>query len=260
MGRVEGKVAIVTGAASGMGKADAIRLAEEGASVVLTDLNEEAGQAVADSIGEKALFIRHDVSDEAQWEAVVARTVEHFGKLNILVNNAGFLTMGSVVDTDLETWRKVMAVNSDGVFLGCKHGLPAIEASGGGSIINMSSVAALLGMSYVAAYCASKGAVAALTKSVALYCRERENKVRCNSIHPDGVKTPMVVKVATGNETPSQEEVDAMDNRGYMCEPVDIANMVLYLASDESWFVNGAEMLIDNAAVVTPPTSSSTGH
>ncbi|MEM0954150.1 MAG: glucose 1-dehydrogenase [Pseudomonadota bacterium] len=260
MGRVEGKVAIVTGAASGMGKADAIRLAEEGARVVLTDLNEADGRAVAESIGDNALFMRHDVSDEAQWETVVARTVEHFGGLNILVNNAGFISIGSVVDTELEAWRKLMAVNSDGVFLGCKHALPAIEASGGGSIINMSSVAALHGMSFVAAYSASKGAVAALTKSVAVYCRERENGVRCNSIHPDGVKTPMVIKVATGQETATQDEVDAIDNKGYMCEPSDIANLVLYLASDESWFVNGAEMLIDNAATVTPPTSSSTGH
>ncbi len=260
MGRVQGKVAIITGAASGMGKADAIRLAEEGASVVLTDLNEAAGQAVADSIGEQAMFIKHDVSDEAQWQAVVAATVDRFGRLDILVNNAGMLMVGTVVDTDLDSWRKMFSVNCDGVFLGCKHALPAIEASGGGSIINMSSVAALHGMSFVAAYSASKGAVAALTKSVALLCRERENRVRCNSIHPDGVKTPMVVKVATGNETATQEEVDAMDDKGYMCEPIDIANLVLYLASDESWFVNGAEMLIDNAATATPPTSSSTGH
>ncbi len=254
MGRVQDKVAIVTGAASGMGRADAIRLAEEGARVLLTDLNEADGQAVADQIGDTALFMRHDVTDESQWEAVVARAVEHFGRLDILVNNAGLMAMGSPVDTDLESWRKIFAVNTEGVFLGCKHALPAIEASGdGGSIINMSSVAALQGMSYIAAYSASKGAVMALTKSVALYCRERSNGIRCNSIHPDGVKTPMVVKVAFGKDTATQEEVDSMGADGSMCEPVDIANLVVYLASDESWFMNGSELRMDNAATISPP-------
>ena len=168
--------------------------------------------------------------------------------------DAGLMMMGSVVDTELDDWRKTFAVNSEGVFLGCKHALPAIEASGdGGAIINMSSVAALQGMSFIAAYSASKGAVQALTKSVALYCRERKNGIRCNSIHPDGVKTPMVVKVATGKDTATQEEVDAMGQDGSMCEPEDIANLVLYLASDESWFVNGAELRMDNAATIAPP-------
>ena len=254
MNRVQGKVAIVTGAASGMGRADAILLAAEGAQVVLTDLNEKDGQAVADGIGESALFIRHDVTDEANWVAVIEQTLDHFGRLDILVNNAGLMTMGSVVDTELDNWRKTNAVNSEGVFLGCKHAIPAMEASGGGSIINMSSVAALHGMSYIAAYSASKGAVAALTRSVALYCREQGKGIRCNSIHPDGVKTPMVVKVATGKDTATQEEIDAFGEAVPMCEPSDIANLVLYLASDESGFVNGAEMVIDNAATITPPT------
>ena len=254
MGRVEGKVAIVTGAASGMGRADAIRLAEEGARVVLTDLNETDGQAVAESIGDAARFVRHDVSDEAQWKSVVDYTVSEFGGLDILVNNAGIIMLGSVVDADLDAWRKTFAVNAEGVFLGCKYALPAMEAAGnGGSIINMSSVAALQGMSYLAAYSASKGAVMALTKSVALYCRERKNGIRCNSIHPDGVKTPMVVKVATGKDTATDEEVNAMGQDGSMCEPVDIANLVLYLAGDESWFVNGAEIRMDNAATISPP-------
>ncbi len=255
MNRVEGKVAIVTGAASGMGKADALLLASEGAKVVLTDLNETDGQAVAEQIGADAIFVRHDVTDEDNWQQVVATTLESFGRLDILVNNAGMMTMGSVVDTDLETYRKTNAVNNEGVFLGCKHAIPAMEKSdGGGSIINMSSVAALHGMSFIAAYSASKGAVAGLTKSVALYCREQGNGVRCNSIHPDGVKTPMVVKVATGNDTATQEEIDALGAAVPMCEPEDIAKLVLYLASDESGFVNGAQMVIDNAATITPPT------
>ncbi len=255
MDRVKGKVAIVTGAASGMGRADAIVLAAEGAQVVLTDLNEADGQAVADSIGENAIFIHHDVTSEDNWVAVIQQTLEHFGRLDILVNNAGMMAMGSVVDTDLDSYRRINAVNNEGVFLGCKHAIPAMEKSGdGGSIINMSSVAALHGMSYIAGYSASKGAVAGLTKSVALYCREQNNRIRCNTIHPDGVKTPMVVKVLSGNDTATQEEIDALASAVPMCEPEDIAAMVLYLASDESHFVNGAQMLIDNAATITPPT------
>ncbi len=255
MDRVKGKVAIVTGAASGMGRADAIVLAAEGAQVVLTDINEADGQAVADSIGENAIFIHHDVTSEDNWVAVIQQTLEHFGRLDILVNNAGMMAMGSVVDTDLDSYRRINAVNNEGVFLGCKHAIPAMEKSGdGGSIINMSSVAALHGMSYIAGYSASKGAVAGLTKSVALYCREQNNRIRCNTIHPDGVKTPMVVKVLSGNDTATQEEIDALASAVPMCEPEDIAAMVLYLASDESHFVNGAQMLIDNAATITPPT------
>lgn len=255
MDRVKGKVAIVTGAASGMGKADAQQLALEGAHVVLTDLNEKDGTAVAEAIGANALFIRHDVTDEDNWRAVIEKTLEHFGRLDILVNNAGLMTMGSVVDADLESYRLTNAVNNEGVFLGCKHAIPAMEKSdGGGSIINMSSVAALHGMSFIAAYSASKGAVAGLTKSVALYCREQGNSIRCNSIHPDGVKTPMIAKVFSGQETATQEEIDAIAQAVPMCEPGDIAKLVLYLASDESNFVNGAQMVIDNAATITPPT------
>lgn len=253
MGRVAGKVAIVTGGASGMGKADAILLAREGASVVIADLNEADGQVVAQSIGENALFLRLDVSDEDNWKTVIAATVEKFGRLDILVNNAGMILLGNIVDTELADWRKINAVNSDGVFLGCKHAIPVMAETGGGSIINMSSVAAIHGQSFVAAYTASKGAVRSLTKSIAMFCKEQKNGIRCNSIHPDGVKTPMVVKVAMGKDFATQEDLDEVGNYGNMCEPEDIANLVLYLASDESGFVNGSEMLIDNCATITPP-------
>ena len=253
MGRVEGKVAIITGAASGMGRADAILLAQQGAKVVLADLNDTDGQAAAEEIGENAIYLHLDVSNEENWISVIAQTVETFGGLDILVNNAGMMTLGNVVDTELDAYRKTNAVNNEGVFLGCKHAIPAMTRRGGGSIINMSSVAALHGMSFFAAYSASKGAVKALTKSVAMYCKEQNNGIRCNSIHPDGVKTPMVAKVATGKETATQEEIDEVGKLGNMCEPSDIANLVLYLASDESGFVTGAEMVIDNAATITPP-------
>ncbi len=253
MGRVAGKVAIITGAASGMGKADAQLLAEEGAKVVLADLDDAQGQAVADELGESAMYLHLDVTDEENWKSVVAQTVKTFGRLDILVNNAGMMTLGNVVDADLESYRKTNAVNNEGVFLGCKHAIPAMADSGGGSIINMSSVAALHGMSFFAAYSASKGAVKALTKSVAMYCKEQKNGVRCNSVHPDGVKTPMVAKVATGKDTATEQEIEEVGKLGNMCEPSDIASLVLYLASDESGFVNGAEMVIDNAATITPP-------
>ncbi|MCR9105023.1 MAG: glucose 1-dehydrogenase [Gammaproteobacteria bacterium] len=253
MGRVEGKVAIVTGAASGMGKADALLLAREGASVVVTDMNATDGQAVADSIGGKAVFMTLNVTDEDNWKQVISSTLEVFGRLDILVNNAGMIALGSIVDTELADWRKINAVNSDGVFLGCKHAIPAMAASGGGSIVNMSSVAAIHGQSFVAAYTASKGAVRALTKNVAMFCKEQKNGIRCNSVHPDGVKTPMVVKVATGKDTATQEDLDRLNGLDNMCEPEDVANLVLFLASDESRFINGAEMLIDNASTITPP-------
>ena len=253
MGRVAGKVAIVTGAASGMGKADAELLAREGARVVLADLNEADGKAVADAIGEAAVFMRLDVTDEENWRSVVAATLEQFGRLDILVNNAGMIALGSIVDTDLASWRQINAVNSDGVFLGCKHAIPAMAETGGGSSITMSSVAAIHGQSFVAAYTASKGAVRALTKSIAMFCKEQKNGIRCNSVHPDGVKTPMVVKVATGKDTATQEEIDELGRVTNMCDPEDVANLVLFLASEESRFINGAEMLIDDASTITPP-------
>ncbi|SRR6056297_1018436 len=253
MGRVEGKVAIVTGAASGMGKADAILLAAEGARVVLADLNEADGAAAAAAIGSNALFLRLDVTDEDNWKTVIEKTLETFGRLDILVNNAGMIGLGNVVDTTLEDFRRINAVNSEGVFLGCKHAIPAMAQSGGGSIVNMSSVAAIHGQSFVAAYSASKGAVRGLTKSIAMYCKEQKNGVRCNSVHPDGVKTPMVVKVALGKDTATAEDIEKVGAFGNMCDPEDVANMVLFLASEESRFVTGAEMLIDNGATITPP-------
>tara|TARA_R110001592_G_scaffold363371_1_gene685593 strand:- start:211251 stop:212024 length:774 start_codon:yes stop_codon:yes gene_type:complete len=257
MGRVAGKVAIVTGGASGMGKADAILLAREGARVVIADLNEADGESIAESIGENALFLRLDVTDEDNWKSVIAATVAKFGRLDILVNNAGMILLGNIVDTELADWRRINAVNSEGVFLGCKHAIPVMTKSGGGSIINMSSVAAIHGQSFVAAYTASKGAVRSLTKSIAMYCKEQKNGIRCNSIHPDGVKTPMVVKVALGKDVATQEDLDMVGTFGNMCDPEEIANLVLYLASDESSFVNGSEMLIDNCATITPPQGMS---
>jgi 3(or 17)beta-hydroxysteroid dehydrogenase len=249
MQRVEGKVCIITGAASGIGREDAMLLAREGAKVVLTDLNEEAGRQVAAEIGSNALFIRHDIASESDWQNVVKTTVEQFGRLDVLVNNAAILALGSIEDTTLELWQKVQKINGDGYFLGCKYAIQAMKETGGGSIINMSSVAALGAMPMFCAYSASKGAVAAMTRSIALHCKQQGYRIRCNSVHPDGVNTPMTQALAGGQPIP-QEALD-QDPMNRMAAPRDIANVVLFLAADESRFVNGAEIRVDNAQLIS---------
>jgi 3(or 17)beta-hydroxysteroid dehydrogenase len=249
MGRVQDKVAIVTGAASGVGKADALLLAREGAKVVLTDLNEEAGREVARQIGEAALFIKHDIASEAEWQQVIKTTQERFGGVDVLVNNAAILAYGNIENTSLELWQKIQKVNSDGYFLGCHYGFAAMKQRGGGSIINMSSMAGIGGVSSFCAYSASKGAVAALTRSVAAHARMNHLKIRCNSIHPDGIKTPMVMGLHTSMKPGQQSAVREKDAKQVMArfaDPEDIANLVLFLASDESRFIQGAELRIDN--------------
>jgi 3(or 17)beta-hydroxysteroid dehydrogenase len=190
--RLAGKVAIVTGGASGIGAETSRCLAAEGARVIVADLDEALGGKVASEIGSNAAFVRHDVADEASWESIVAETLREHGGLHVLVNNAGILFRGDVEETPLEDWRRVQAVNADGVFLGCKHAIPAMRASGPASIVNVSSLAALRGTPVYAAYSASKGAVRSLSKTVALHCAARGDAIRCNSIHPGGVSTPMV--------------------------------------------------------------------
>jgi 3(or 17)beta-hydroxysteroid dehydrogenase len=249
MQRVEGKVCIITGAASGIGREDAMLLAREGAKVVLTDLNEEAGRQVAAEIGANALFIRHDIASESDWQNVVKTTVEHFGRLDVLVNNAAILALGSIEDTTLELWQKVQKINGEGYFLGCKYAIQAMKETGGGSIINMSSVAALGAMPMFCAYSASKGAVAAMTRSIALHCKQQGYRIRCNSVHPDGVNTPMT-QALTGGQPIPQEALD-QDPMNRMAAPRDIANVVLFLAADESRFVNGAEIRVDNAQLIS---------
>ena len=250
MGRVANKVAIVTGAASGVGKEDALVLAREGAKVVLTDVNEEAGQAVARQIGaEQALFVKHDIADEQQWKDVIARTEEKFGGLDIVVNNAAILIYGNIEDTNLADWQKIQRVNSDGYFLGCHYGLKAMRKRPSGSIVNMSSMAGIGGVSSFCAYSASKGAVAAMTRSIAAHCRMNLYKIRCNSIHPDGIATPMVTGLHQTMPKGKQSAVRMMDPKqlqARFAQPADIANLVLFLASDESRFINGAEYRIDN--------------
>ena len=252
MGRVQGKVALVTGAALGIGAATARLLAREGAAVVLTDIKDEVGRLVATEIcdgGGQAMYLHHDVADEAAWERVVAAAVERFGRLDILVNNAGVGWGGPPEEETLERWRALMSVNLDGVFLGTKHALKAMsrDSQGRGSIVNISSIEGLVGDPNLGAYNASKGGVRLYTKSVALYCGKAGLGVRVNSVHPGYIWTPMVENylAGTGDVAAGRSALDALHPIGHIGEPDDIAYAVLYLASDESKFVTGAELVVD---------------
>ncbi len=250
-GRVAGKVAIVTGAASGLGKADVIRLSEEGAHVVLTDVDVAGGREVAASCGGE--FFQQDVGDESSWPTLVERVLDQFGRLDVLVNNAGIAPIANIETTSTEQWRRTLSVHLDGTFFGCRHCLPAMARSGGGSIINMSSIAALVGIAPYLAYSAAKGGIRSMTKSIAVYCRDQKNGVRCNSVHPGSISTPMVhtaLEELSGFSLMEQEDPEATRVAMGIGEPADVANMVLYLASDESKYVNGAELVIDNGATV----------
>lgn len=243
MKRVEGKVAIVTGAASGLGAADARRLAEEGATVILTDVNKALGESVSATIP-NALFLSHDVRNEEQWQSVIAEVMKRYGRLDILVNNAGVVAFTSIEDTPLEQYRFVNAVMSEGTFLGCKHAIPAMHQSGGGSIINVSSVAALKGVGTIAAYTAAKGAIRALTRSVAVHCQEQNYGIRCNVILPGAHDTPMT-RAALEQLSGGEAGLEQIQQHG-QGSPEDVANLVLFLASEESRQITGAEFVIDN--------------
>jgi len=251
MGRVSGKVALVTGGAAGLGQASAVLLAREGATVVVTDINEASGQATADSIkaaGGEALFLRQDVTSEAEWEAVIARTVKTYGRLDVLVNNAGVGTPNTVEDVTLDEWRQVQAVNLDGVFLGTKHGIRQMKQNGGGSIINISSIEGIIGEPMAAAYNASKGGVRIFTKSAALHCAHSQYNIRVNSVHPGFIETAMVQSARDAMPLVAEAFVARIMGEiplGHMGEPMDIAYGVLYLASDESKYVTGSELVID---------------
>jgi len=244
MGRVQGKVAIVTGGASGLGQADGVALAREGARVVLTDIDEKAGRDAAAAIGPNATFMKHDVTSEDDWSRVIADTMDQHGRLDILVNNAGIVIVATPEDTTLDQFRRANAVMSEGVFLGCRAAIPEMRKGGGGSIINMSSVASHLGYPVFFAYSAAKGAVRAMTKSIAVHCQMVGDRIRCNSIHAGAIDTPMVAKAT---EAMGIEPKDVVPETVGLGKAEDVANLVLYLASDESSFVNGAELVIDNA-------------
>ena len=260
MGRVSGKVALITGGASGIGAGCAEVLAREGASVVITDIQDGKGRWLAEDLtkaGATAHYLHHDVTSEDEWVAVVAEVEARFHRLDILVNNAGIgVGSPSITTMTLADWRRQQAINVEGVFLGIKHGLQLMRKAGnGGSIVNMSSVAGLKGSPILAGYCATKGAVRLLTKSVALECGAARDGVRVNSVHPGLIETPIWLGIgstglgsteASANAPPDLDAMSALVvPLGVKGLPEDIANGVLWLASDESRYVTGAELVID---------------
>ena len=248
MGRLDGKVAIVTGAAQGNGLGMAELFAAEGAKIVLTDIQAEKGVSAADRISEKghvALFVEHDVTSEDAWNQVIKRTLDVYGQLDVLVNNAGVGITASTGETDLEQWRWVHAVNLDGMFLGTQRAAVPMKEGGGGSIVNISSMWASVGFPGVAAYCASKGGATNFTKAAAL--DYAPFNIRVNAVHPGFIATPMTWNELEELEDPEKglAELVAMHPIGRIGEPEDVAYGALYLASDESSFVTGSELVID---------------
>lgn len=261
-GRLAGKVAIVTGAASGIGAACARLFAAEGAAVLCTDLDVEAGTQLVDAIGAaggKAVFTRQDVVEEAQWVEVMSLVLSHFGALHVLVNNAGIAPAGGggpVESRSFAQWKRTLAVDLDSVFLGCKHAIGAIRQSATdssqGSIINISSVAGLIGLPNAADYCAAKAGVRLLTKSVALECAAAGYRIRVNSVHPGYIDTPMVrgtIGRRAGSTSSSLREVEqaliGQHPIGRLGQAQEIARTVLFLASDDASFTTGAELVVD---------------
>jgi 3(or 17)beta-hydroxysteroid dehydrogenase len=250
--RLSGKVAIVTGGALGIGAATVKMFAAEGARVVLADINEAAAAKVVDearAAGGEVTFVRLDVSREEDWQAAVAETLRLYGKLNVLVNNAGISLGHDVEETSLEEWNHLMGINATGVFLGMKHAIAAMKDNGEPcSIINRSSIDGQIGEAGLFAYCASKGAVTIMTKSAALATGAKGYSIRVNSVHPGYVHTPLTEKEASDfGMSPDDyfKKVGAQHPIGFIGEPVDIAYLDTYLASDESRWVTGAEFTID---------------
>lgn len=255
-GQVAGKVALVTGGASGIGAAVAELLAREGASVAVTDIDELGGPGIVAGIrkaGGEAIFLPQDVTSEARWIEVVAEVEKRYGRLDILVSNAGIgIAVPSITDMTLEDWRRQNAINLDGVFLSVKHCLPAMRRSGGGSIIMMSSLAGLRGAPGLSAYSASKGGVRLFAKSIAMECASAGDGIRVNSVHPGIIDTPIWGKIPTGAAGRGQNAPIDPEERAKLAAPLgraghasEIASGVLYLASDASSYVTGTELVID---------------
>ena len=243
MGKMQGKVALITGGASGLGAEDARVLSREGAIVVITDMQAELGTQVAAEIP-NCVFLQHDVRDEARWAEVVAETLARFGRLDTLVNNAGLVRFGTIEDLSYDDFRLQTDVMVGGTFLGCKAALPHMSRDGSGSIINMASVAGLKGISAIPAYTAAKAGIIGMTRSIAVHCREQANRIRVNAIAPGGIVTPMTAQALA--ELPADNAgLDQVQNHG-MGQPSDIASMVLYLACDDGRHITGTTITIDN--------------
>ncbi|HVZ06376.1 glucose 1-dehydrogenase [Rhodopila sp.] len=245
MGLLDGRVGIITGAAMGIGAATARTLAKEGARLVLTDLDDKAGAAVAEEVG--GIYLHHDVTDEDTWPSVAA-AAEKLGRLDIVVANAGIGIMGNAIDMSLKDWRRQMAINVDGVFLTVKYCIPVMRRFGhGGSIIMLSSVAGLRGSAGLAGYSATKGAVRLFAKSMALECAQAHDGIRVNSVHPGIIATPIWTKIPVGQNRPIDPYAMAPASvpMGKAGEPEEIANGILFLASDLSSHMTGSELVID---------------
>lgn len=259
-GKFEGRVVCITGAAKGIGRQAAKSFAAEGALIVATDIETDAGQSLVSEIersGGAAQFIEHDVTSEDAWRAVIASIGETEGRLDVLINNAGIGMTGLAHEMELSLWRKMMAVNVDGVFLGVKHALPLMRAAGKGNIINVSSIAGIRSTANFSCYCATKAAVRSFTKSVALECAELKDGIRVNSIHPGIISTAIWdTLIGTGEGADSNMPRDAtLDGMTAEAVPLgrrgtiqEIVNGMLFLASDESSYMTGAELVIDGGA------------
>lgn len=250
MDRMKGKVAIVTGGASGIGRAITERLNEEGALVVITDMNDVAGEKTASEIGGIAHYIHHDVAKEEDWQHVVDWTVKKFSKIDILVNNAGIGSPNSRPENaDLAHWRKVQSVNLEGTFLGCKYSIPVMEGNKGGAIVNISSVASSVPTAGDLAYGASKAGIWQLTRSLAFHCAKNNSNIRVNSIHPGAILTEGI------QQRRAKEVLDQIGHgipMGHMGAPEDIANAVLFLASSEAKYITGQSLAVDGGFLLSP--------
>jgi NAD(P)-dependent dehydrogenase (short-subunit alcohol dehydrogenase family) len=252
MKRLNGKIALVTGAANGIGLATVRRLAEEGAQVLMTDIDARQGALEAANLSAAGLsvrFFRHDVTRRDEWDAAIDAVIEWGGRLDVLVNNAGIALLGSIEDCTPEQWQRTQAINVDGVFHGMQTGIAAMKTTGGGSIINLASIEGFLGEPMVAAYNASKGAVRILSKSAASHCARAGYNIRINCVCPGFVETPLVMNAMAAMPPEmaqaQQNKVLTRTPMGRMAQPVEIANMILFLASDEASYVTGADMLVD---------------
>lgn len=244
MSSLNGKVAIITGAASGLGAEDARALARDGAKVVLTDIQDEMGQAVAAEIGENALYLNHDTRSEERWREVVDQTISHFGSLDILVNNAGLVHFANVEELETADFKLEIDVMLTGTFLGCKTAIPKMTKGADASIINMASIAAIKGLSSVPGYAAAKGGVVAMTRSLAAHCKEQGYKIRVNSVAPGNIATPMTDKAMEEVDKKAPGLRSSIENG--MGQPSDVADLVLFLASDASKHITGQNLVIDN--------------
>jgi 3alpha(or 20beta)-hydroxysteroid dehydrogenase len=244
MNRFEGKVALVTGGSRGMGAATVRRLHSEGASVVVADILDDDGKALADELGDRVRFIHLDVASEDQWQDAVAQTEREFGKLDVLVNNAGILKFNALTDVPLEEFRQIIDVNLVGVFLGMKHAIPAMKRAGKGAIVNVSSTEGMAATLFCGAYTASKFGVRGITKAAAL--EYAADNIRANSVHPGGMDTPMTRAVM--DET-GRKYVASKVPMKRMGTPEDVAGVIAFLASDDAAYTTGAEVLIDGGVM-----------